>query len=124
MQEYEKRAEIIRWAEKYKVQELLEIFTCKDVSMNQLFLHVKSLNLSYKDLSVLPHFLFEFTGLKELNLSHNHLQTLPTEIAQLFQLEFLDISWNHIVELPEFLFSMEKLKLNKAWNRKAGEVVR
>ena len=117
-----KRTEIIQWAEKYEIEELLELFTCK--SYENPCLHVRSLNLSKKGLEELPDFLFEFTGLKELNLSHNHLQTLPTEIAQLSKLEFLDISWNHIVELPEFLFSMKKLKLNKAWNRKKGEAAR
>ena len=107
-----KRTEIIQWAEKYEIQELLELFTSK--SYENPCLHVRSLNLSKKGLEELPDFLFEFTELQTLDLSHNQLRELPEKITMLSHLEFLDISWNHILHVPPI---NKKTIVKKIYNR-------
>ena len=135
------------WARKYDISEIAQFCDETSLQAEEVLLNLQTLDLSNKQLSTLPHFLYNLTGLETLNLSHNalveidpqianltklthldlsrnQLETLPREIANLKSLEVLNISWNHIVELPEFLFSIENLKLEKAWNRQKGEAAR
>ena len=78
--------------------------------------NLKSLDLSFKNLSSIPKYIFELSSLEDLNLSHNQLQELPIDITKLKSLKSLNISWNHITHSLDFLPS--NIKVNSTWNRK------
>ncbi|QOY53028.1 hypothetical protein [Candidatus Sulfurimonas baltica] len=108
--------ELLDWANKHQVDDILKLCDIKNNSMNKnALLSLQSLDLSSKKLHLLPVFLFELVSIENLNLSHNQLKELPQEITQLKKLKNLDISWNHIVHNIDFLPS--KIILNSAWNR-------
>lgn len=101
---------LIQWAEKYHIDEILNI-----ANTHEALLNLKSLNLSHKRLDSIPSCLFELSSLEILNLSHNQLTELPQEIIKLTNLKVLDISWNHITHNLDFLPS--DIKIKKGWNR-------
>lgn len=78
--------------------------------------NLKSLDLSFKNLSSIPKYIFELSYLEDLNLSHNQLEELPKEIIKLKSLKNLDISWNRITHNLDFLPT--DIKVNSTWNRK------
>jgi len=110
-------SELIRWAEKYQIEDILHALKNQNYSdVKEALLHLKSLDVSHKQLDSLPNCLFGLSSLEILNLSHNQLTTLPQEITRLKQLKMLDISWNHITHNIDFIPS--DIKIKKAWNRK------
>ena len=56
----------------------------------------KSLDLSQKELRLLPPELFEIDSLEELNLDRNKLVEIPDEIAKLKNLKSLSVSENDL----------------------------
>lgn len=102
--------QLMQWAEKYHIDEILNI-----ANAHEALLSLKSLDLSYKRLDSIPSCLFELSSLEALNLSHNQLTKLPQEITKLTNLKVLDISWNHITHDIDFLSS--EIKIKRGWNR-------
>lgn len=108
--------QLTQWAEKYQIDDILNILKNQNDANNQTaLLGLKSLELSHKRLDSIPRCLFELSSLETLNLSHNQLTKLPQEITKLKKLQVLDISWNHITHDINFLSS--SIKIKKAWNR-------
>lgn len=104
------------WAEKYQIDDILNILKNKNyANAKESLLSIKSLDLSHKRLVSIPKYISVLSSLEKLNISHNQLQELPKEIVELKSLKALDISWNHIVEMPKKL--PENLQINTAWNR-------
>jgi internalin A len=74
------------------------------------------LNLSGKNLKVLPPEIGQLTNLSELYLNENQLTTLPTEIGQLTNLIVLDLECNQLTTLPTEigqLTNLSELYLNE-----------
>jgi len=75
------------------------------------------LNLSGKELSSIPHKVFEYKNLTKLILSDNNIRTIPSEINQLKHLKVLDVSHNNIKQIHAPIFSLPRLKiLNISYN--------
>lgn len=115
---HECTSQLIEWAKKCQIDDLLNIFKNNHNQNSQLqaLLNLKNLDLSHKKIEAIPRCIFELSSLENLNLSHNHLSKLPKEITKLTKLQILDISWNHITHDIDFLESSVQIK--KAWNRK------
>lgn len=79
-------------------------------------MNLSTLDLSYKNLHIVPKYIFELSSLEELNLSHNQLTELPKEILKIKSLKVLDISWKHIKHSLDFLPS--SIKINSNWSEK------
>ena len=71
---------------------------------------VTELNLSNKNLRVLPREVCELTSLKVLRLSDNYLTRLPDEMTNLRSLERLVLSRNSFTRFPEVLCMIESLR--------------
>lgn len=72
---------------------------------------VKKLNLSGKNLTEIPSFVFEHTNLTKLVLGRNHITNIPKEIALLKRLEVLDLTYNELIEIPAPVFKLPKLRV-------------
>lgn len=94
----------------------------------------KSLDLSNKNLSKVPDYVFNMTGLEELNISNNQLTGaiqsqigqlkklkvlnarnnvmtgVPAEVGQLINLQILDLSNNQLTGLPNELGNLKNLQ--------------
>lgn len=82
------------------------------------FPHLKSLSLSYNDLTVLPSTIGKLTHLTALDLNGNNLHSLPETIGNLAQLTELDLQDNWLDKLPETIGNLTKLtKLNLRANK-------
>jgi internalin A len=80
--------------------------------------HLRSLDLSFNQLSALPAWIGRLSQLERLNLCFNQLSALPDVIGQLFQLETLDLSFNQLSELPEWIGQLSQLqRLNLSRNQ-------
>ena len=83
-----------------------------------LLQNLEELDLSDNQLSSLPKGLFSLKNLKKLNLGWNNFRTLPSEIGQLSQLEELTLDSNRLDSLPQELGKLIKLKkIHLGWNR-------
>lgn len=71
-------------------------------------LHI--LNLSDNQLTQLPDRLGQLTQLRRLDLWNNQLRELPDSIGQLTQLEYLDISNNQLMDVPEPIGQLRQLQ--------------
>ncbi len=71
---------------------------------------VTELELSSKDIKILPPEIFEMTNLQILDLSYNELSELPKEIKHLQNLRILKLNGNDIYELPEEITRLKFLK--------------
>ena len=70
----------------------------------------KHLDLSNKDITVLPDEIGELTEIESLDLSFNHISKLPESITKLTNLEELFLMRNSISELPENIGKLRNLK--------------
>ena len=78
-------------------------------------LGVRNMNETYLDLSernliLLPKEIGNFKNLKELNLDRNNLRSLPEEIGKLKNLERLDLNYNNLTSLPKKIGNLKNLK--------------
>ncbi|WCJ38541.1 plant intracellular ras group-related LRR 3 [Euphorbia peplus] len=79
---------------------------------------VQSLDLSDRQLKLLPEAFGRIHGLVLLNLARNQLEVLPDSIAGLDKLEELDISSNLLESLPDSIGMLRNLKvLNVSGNK-------
>jgi len=107
--------ELMKWAEEYKVNDVLQLCkTQNDEELLNSLKHLKSLDLSNRCLVEFNQGIFYLEFLEELNLSHNNLRELPINIVKLKHLKILDISWNHIAQNLNFL--SPNIKVNSSWN--------
>jgi Leucine-rich repeat (LRR) protein len=72
--------------------------------------HLKELNLSYNSISKLPAELFKLKKLETILLLRNDIVEIPSDIQQLGNLRTLDISYNPISEIPESFGSLTNLQ--------------
>lgn len=72
---------------------------------------VKKLNLSGRNLTEIPDYVFEYTNLTKLILSRNAITRIPKEIAKLKKLEVLDLTYNRLNTLPAPVFKLPKLRV-------------
>jgi Leucine-rich repeat (LRR) protein len=72
---------------------------------------LKTLNVSNRELDVLPKEIGSLENLTELNLGNNYLNELPDEIGSLKNLVMLNLTDNHLSELPSTIKNLSKLKL-------------
>ena len=68
-----------------------------------------SLDLSQKELRILPQELFELEDLEELILDRNMLVELPDDICKLKKLKKLSVSENDLMELPDTIGNLSAL---------------
>lgn len=79
---------------------------------------VTKLNLSGKNLSVLPENVFEYPNLTKLVLSNNRIKVIPKEILKLKKLRVLDLSNNEICVLQSSVFKLPKLRTLNVYGNK------
>ena len=72
---------------------------------------VKKLNLSGKNLTEIPDYVFEYTNLTKLVLSRNSICKIPKEISKLKKLEVLDLTYNNLTEIPAPVFKLPRLRV-------------
>ncbi|KAM3381161.1 plant intracellular Ras-group-related LRR protein 9 [Capsicum galapagoense] len=76
------------------------------------------LNLSNNHLKVIPDSIASLENLEELHLSSNLLESLPDSIGLLFSLKFLDVSSNKLVSLPDSICHCRSLvELDAGFNK-------
>jgi hypothetical protein len=75
------------------------------------FLPRPLLDLSGRDLRVVPAYVANAVRLKSLTLSGNSLRRLPEGLVNLTELEELDISSNEIKVLPRHVFELRRLRI-------------
>ncbi|MBS0652902.1 MAG: leucine-rich repeat domain-containing protein [Verrucomicrobia bacterium] len=80
-----------------------------DPNSKPLLASIKKLDLSSKELWVVPREIGLLTGLAELELSNNQLDRLPSEIGNLMGLKLLSLGYNRITILPDCLLEMTRL---------------
>jgi len=80
-----------------------------DPNSKPLLTSIKKLDLSSKELWVVPREIGLLTGLAELDLCNNQLDRLPSEIGNLMSLKHLSLSYNRITILPDALLEMTRL---------------
>lgn len=73
-------------------------------------IHLKELNLSYNNLTVLPPELFKLKRLETVLLLRNDILEIPGDVGQLVNLRTLDISHNPIKSLPEEFGNLTNLQ--------------
>ncbi|XP_060204570.1 plant intracellular Ras-group-related LRR protein 1-like [Lycium barbarum] len=76
------------------------------------------LNLSNNQLTVIPDSIASLESLEELHLSSNLLESLPDSIGLLFSLKILDVSGNKLVTLPDSICHCRSLvELDASFNK-------
>ena len=58
-----------------------------------------SINLSSKELTLIPEEIFKLKNLKSLNLARNNLTEIPVEITSLTKLQYLYLNDNQITKM-------------------------
>ncbi|OMJ68349.1 hypothetical protein SteCoe_34225 [Stentor coeruleus] len=74
----------------------------------------KSIDLSNKNLTSIPHDLLKITTLESLNLSRNMIVNIPDSISDLENLQTLDLTNNEITSLPpsiQYLKNLQQINL-------------
>lgn len=76
-----------------------------DVKANRVI----SLDLSERNISIIPDEIGLLNELKKINISHNKIKELPNSISQLSNLESLDVHDNELLKLPDTFNQLKKL---------------
>lgn len=76
----------------------------------QLQTNLRTLDLSYNKLKILPPTIGQFSQLKQLTINNNRLQEIPPEIGNLKKLETLSLNNNLLRYLPRELSQLTNLK--------------
>lgn len=71
---------------------------------------LKTLDLSFCKLNILPNEIALLDQVEQLNLSGCHLHSLPAHIEDMVSLKYLDLSHNQIDELPDILHKLPRLE--------------
>jgi len=71
--------------------------------------HARKLNLSNKELTAVPYYIFNLRNLKVLNLSNNNLKEIPVEISNIRFLKKMDLSNNSINSILAKFFTFKYL---------------
>lgn len=106
---YEQQIEAIRRifvANGLNAEEELRYGIARDLHTKQ----ISNLDLSGRNLTVLPPEIGLLTGLEELDLRNNKLTGLPEEIGNLKRLKRLNAAINKLVMLPESIGNLESLE--------------
>lgn len=117
---YEQQIDVIRKifiANGLNAEKELKYGIARDLETKQ----ISNLNLSGRNLTVLPPEIGSLTGLEELNLQFNKLQKLPDEIGNLINLKKLNVSTNLLTVLPPTIGNLSSLEeLDIAVNKICG----
>ncbi len=81
-----------------------------------------NLDLSSRNLTSIPDYVFEQTDLELLNLANNQITELPKTLSNLINLEVLIISNNQIKKLPKFFSRLKNLEVIQASNNLIDEI--
>jgi hypothetical protein len=71
---------------------------------------LKSLDLSFNQITGLPRSIIGLSDLQSLSLSHNRINTVPDTISSLHALTTIDFSANNFTKFPIILKEMSQLK--------------
>lgn len=81
-------------------------------------INASSLDLSGKDLTKIPEYIFACKNLKSLNLSNNNLKEIPIELSFLKTLKKIDLSNNSITQVLSRTFELSGLEVLNLNNNK------
>jgi len=110
-QEIDWIVELINWAKKYKIKNILEISNNNsNKDTEEALLELSSLYLCNKNIYTLPDAIINLQNLKCLYLSDNEITVFPTVIFEFEKLELLDIANNMLTEIPFEITSLKSLK--------------
>ncbi len=73
----------------------------------------RKVDLSGKNLDVIPRIVFEDKTITSLDLSNNHIKEIPTTIGDLKSLRILNLDYNEIRQLHNGILKCESLRLLK-----------
>jgi len=111
---------IQKWLQDPQNQNVLSKITSLDLSNKNLkilpkeignFPQLTHLGLGHNQLSELPKEIGKLTKLTHLDLVYNQLTTLPKEIGTLSQLTHLGLGYNQLIKLPEEIGNLTQLTL-------------
>ncbi|WP_414553320.1 COR domain-containing protein [Anabaena sp. CCY 0017] len=72
--------------------------------------HLQTLKIHYSKLSVLPPEIGRLVNLENLDCSFNNLSRLPPEMGQLYNLKSLNLRSNNLIQLPSEIGQLTNLK--------------
>ena len=84
---------------------------------------VKNLDLSNRDIKILPSEIGDLPHLEHLNLSYNYLKELPPDIGKLNKLKTLLLTKNELTELPPEIGNLIHLTLVDISHNKIEELL-
>ena len=73
--------------------------------------NLTKLDLSKKNIGVLPQEIYQLTNLEVLDLQNNKIVSLDLKISNLSKLKFLDLSSNQLITLPSTLLQITNLQV-------------
>ena len=82
--------------------------------------NLSKLDLSKKDIGVLPQEIYQLTNLEVLDLQNNKIIGLDPKISNLSKLKFLDLSSNQLITLPNTLLQLTNLQVLNVSNNPLG----
>ena len=69
------------------------------------------LDISNRQISIIPLEVFQLTNLEMLDLSNNKISSIDSKLSNLKNLKFLDLSNNSIVNITNVILSLENLEV-------------
>ena len=98
----------------FKTGYILYGFLSKQITCYQPFNTLKTLDLSYKNLTSIPPELGQCAALQFLDLSYNQLTSVPPELGQCATLQYLYLNNNQLTSIPPEIgqyAALQRLKL-------------